>query len=223
MPEVINHVIKDKNLFSINEMRNDFIKRGMDALNYKVKNIEVLDKLPEIDISYFNKFENGIGVYDNYLEAINGDGTLKEYERINSEHWENNKMNRETEMVGMKFVYVTVEVTNSSDEDIIDKFFSPRIIYLEKNSNQILEEMWRCPIVSNDLQGDNASFYFDKGDYKGKHYRFADFKAKETYEIHLAYVVDEDYLDNAYISFNTTRNGIFNPRETSESYIKVLK
>ncbi len=220
--EVINPEIKDKNLFGINEVRNDFNTMEMADVKYTVKSIDVLDKLQEIEPEYFCKVENVLDEYDTYLQYINEDGTLKEHERVNAEHWENNKMNRETEIVGMKFVYVTVEVTNTSEEDIIDQYFAPRIIYLEENSNHVLEEMWKY-LDYHELQMEDRPFYFDKGDYQGKHYYFADFKAKETYEIHLAYAVDEDYLDNAYISFNSTRHTILNPREASESYIKVAK
>lgn len=220
--EVKNPEIRDEDIFEINEVRNDIRTKGMTDLNYKVKSIEVLDKLEEIDPAYFCKVEGVLDEYDNYLQYINEDGTLKEYERINSEHWENNKMNKETEMVGMKFLYLTVEVNNPTDEDMIDKYFAPRIIYLDKNSDGDLEEMLRYPI-GHELQIEDVPFYTDKGDYQGKHYRFADFKSKETYEIHLAYAVDEDYIDNAYISFNTTRYTNLNARDVNESYIKVVK
>lgn len=211
----------DKEFFEVNEERKDFIAIEKANLSYKVKNIEVRDDAPELKSEYFARVENVIDEYDNYLQYLNDNGTLKEYERLEREYWADNKMNRQTKVVGMKFVYVTLEVTNNSAEDIIDTSFSPLMSYIIEDIDH--DEKGIYP-SNHELQHESRPFYFDKGDYQGTHYYFADFKAKETYEIHLAYAVDEDYLDTAYISFNELGFGMsVNPRDISKSYIKVLQ
>lgn len=211
----------EREFFKINEERNDFIAIEKADLSYTVKSIEVFDKAPDLKPEYFARIENVIDKYDKYLQYLNDDGTLKEYERLEREYWADNKMNRQTKVVGMKFVYVTLEVTNNSAEDIIDTSFSPLMSYIIEDIDHDGKGIYPS---NHELQHESRPFYFDKGDYQGTHYYFADFKAKETYEIHLAYAVDEDYLDTAYISFNTLGfSTVANPREVSKSYIKVVK
>ncbi len=222
--EVVENTIQEpveREFFGINEERKDFIAIEKADLSYTVKNIEVMDEAPDLKQEYFARIENVVDKYDNYLQYLNDDGTLKEYERLEREYWANNKMNRQTKVVGMKFVYVTLEVTNTSEEDIIDTSFSPRMTYIIEKLEHDEEGIYPS---NHELQYEARPFYFDKGDYQGTHYYFVDFKAKETYEIHLAYAVDEDYIDNAYISFNTLGFDMSaNPREISRSYIKVMK
>ncbi len=213
--EIKNPEITKDNIFYIGEEKNDLINSAS-GLNYTVNNIEVMDKLPELDK---NKFSD----YNEYLEFINEDGTLKDYERTNAEWWENNKMNRETEMVGMKFIYVTLTMTNPSEDDVKEIYFAPRIMFLEKNANGVLEEEMKYGGSKNALQIENCPFYFDNSGYRGKSFRFCDLDGKETKEIHLAYAVDEDHIEDAYISFNSHRYTILDPRKPGESYIKVTK
>lgn len=221
--EVVDNTIQEsieREFFGIDEERNDFIDRAKSDLSYAVKSIEVMDKTPDLKPEYFDRIENVIDKYDNYLQYLNDDGTLKEYERLEREYWADNKMNRQTKVVGMKFVYVTLEVTNNSEEDIIDTYFSPLMTYIIESHDHDEDGIYPS---NHELQHESRPFYFDKGDYQGTHYYFADFKAKETYEIHLAYAVDEDYLDTAYISVNTLGfSTVANPRDVSKSYIKIM-
>jgi len=178
---------------------------------FTVSNIEVLDKLPELDK---NKFSD----YNEYLTFINEDGTLKDYERVNEEKWENNKMNTITETVGMKYVYVTLTMKNPFDKELKDINIYPRIGFMKKASNgnlQFLSDYWGN---GNNLQMDNAPIYFDQSDYEGKSFFFSDFSPNETKETHLVYAVDEDKIDNAYIRFEQSGTTSF-----VGNYIKVTK
>ncbi len=178
---------------------------------FTVNNIEVLDKLPELDK---NKFSD----YNEYLTFINEDGTLKDYERVNEEKWENNKMNTITETVGMKYVYVTLTMKNPFDKELKDINIYPRIGFMKKASNgnlQFLSDYWGN---GNNLQMDNAPIYFDQSDYEGKSFFFSDFSPNETKETHLVYAVDEDKIDNAYIRFEQSGTTSF-----VGNYIKVTK
>ena len=184
---------KDK-LFSIGEGKTDIMFPDSKP-TYRVDSIEVLDNLPELN-------PEGFVYYEEYLASINGDGTLKEYERTNNTNWENNKLNSETELIGRKFVLVQVTMTNPLDSEMKDIFISPQIQYLkmgDNNTMELLEDYWGGTTL---LQVDNAPMYFDQSSYEGKHFFFSDFAANETKEVQLIYVIDEDYLDDAYVGFN---------------------
>jgi len=169
----------------------------------------VLDKLPELDKNYFCD-------YNQYLEFINEDGTLKEHERVNERKWENNKMNTDTETVGMKFISVTLTMRNPFDKELKDINIYPRVYSMKETSNgtfEMLNDYWGC-----ELSVDKAPFYFDQSDYEGKHFYFCDFAPNETKEVHLVYAVDEDQIDNAYIHFNQSGDSAI-----IGNYIKVTK
>jgi len=211
--EVIEYVepaITTDHLFNIGEEISD---EGFPNQNptFTVNNIEVLDKLPEVDK---NKFSD----YNKYLEFINEDGTLKDYERTNVEWWENNKMNTVTETVGMKYVYVTLTMKNPFDKELKDINIYPRIGFMKKASNGALGSLGDYWGNGNELQMDNAPIYFDQSDYERGHFYFCDFAPNETKETHLIYAVDEDKIDNAYINFDQSGTTSF-----VGSYIKVTK
>ncbi len=208
--EYVEPGISTDHVFNIDEEISD---EGFPDKNptFTVNNIEVLDKLPELDK---NKFSD----YNEYLTFINEDGTLKDYERVNQEKWENNKMNTITETVGMKYVYVTLTMKNPFDKELKDINIYPRIRFMKKASNgnlQFLNDYWGN---GNNLQMDNAPIYFDKSDYEGKSFFFTDFSPNETKETHLVYAVDEDKIDNAYIRFEQSGTTSF-----VGNYIKVTK
>ncbi|WP_346940298.1 hypothetical protein [uncultured Clostridium sp.] len=209
--EIIKYVepaITTDHVFNIGEEISD---EGFPDRNptFTVNNIEVLDKLPELDKNYFCD-------YNQYLEFINEDGTLKERERVNSTKWENNKMNTVTETVGMKFVSVTLTMRNPFEKELKDINIYPRVYSMKETSNgtfEMLNDYWGC-----ELSVDKAPFYFDQSDYEGKHFYFCDFEPNETKEVHLIYAVDEDQIDNAYIKFEQSGTTSF-----VGSYIKVTK
>lgn len=207
--------VSGHNLFNIGEERNDLIDSA-EGVKYTVNSIEVMDKLPELNPEGFNR-------YQVYLESINEDGTFKPYERVNKQWWENNKMNTETETIGMKFVYVTLTLTNTLDEDKIDMYFCPRVMFLNKNDDKSFEDNIQYSGGTHELQIENAPIYFDQFDYSGKHCRFCDIASNTSEEVTLVYAVDEDHLEDAYISFNTHRFTVTDPAYSTESYIKITK
>ena len=215
-------VITSDYIFSIGETRKD-VAAKIDTHDlhpsYTVNSIEVMDKLPS-EINQTDIFR-----LDAYKESINDDGTLKAHERTNRSWWENNKMNTETEVVGRKFLYVTLTLNNEYDEELKLINVYPRVNFLEKGENNTLKESIKNNYLSKDkLQIDNAPFYFDQSDYEKKNFFFCDLASKETKEVHLAYIIDEDLIDDAYITFNLSGYGI-NPVSTSpvKNYIKVTK
>lgn len=215
-------VITSDYIFSIGETRKD-VAAKIDTHDlhpsYTVNSIEVMDKLPaDID-------QSGIDRPDAYKESINDDGTLKTHERINRSWWENNKMNTETEVVGRKFLYVTLTLDNEYDEEIKLINVCPSINFFERGENNTLKGSIKNTYLSKDeIQIENAPFYFDQSDYEEKDFFFCDLAAKETKEVHIAYVIDEDLIDNAYIAFNLSgfSSGSGNS-SLMENYIKVTK
>lgn len=160
---------------------------------YKVNKVEILDKLPEVNENYFWD-------YGEYLEAINEDGTIKDYERSVSIKWENNKMNYVTERAKRKFAYVTLTIRNPFDEELKDVSVNPIIEYRKKAEDGTLEAFPSDKRGGNDIAFGKNSIYFDRSDYQGTSFFFCDFGPKESKEIHLVYMLDEDHLDDAYFT-----------------------
>lgn len=207
--------ISSESIFNIGDEMNNFVG-PMKGLKYTISNIKVMDTLPKLT-------PEGFTDYQAYEDSINENGTLKPYDRINKQWWENNKMNREIETINMKFVYVTLDLTNPMDVDIVDEFFCPSITYLTKNDDNTLKFIPYEIIESHELQFDNAPMYCDKLDYPGKHCRFIDMSANTTEKITIVYAVDEDRLENAYLCFNHAQSKDDITPEYTPTYIKITK
>ncbi|MDU1411840.1 MAG: DUF4367 domain-containing protein [Clostridium sp.] len=160
---------------------------------YKVNKVEILDKLPEVNENYFWD-------YGEYLEAINEDGMIKDYERSVSIKWENNKMNYVTERAKRKFAYVTLTIRNPFDEELKNVGVTPIIEYRKKAEDGTLEAFPSDKRGGNDIAFGKNSIYFDRSDYQGTSFFFCDFGPRESKEIHLVYMLDEDHLDDAYFT-----------------------
>ena len=160
-------------------------------LIFTVNKVEIMDKLPEVNENYF-------WGYYRYLEAINEDGTLKDYERSVSIKWENNEMKKVTETAGRKFAYVTLTLRNPSDKELKDVYVSPIIEYRTKASDGTLEAF--PDGGGNDIAKGKWPIYFDQSDYPETHLFFCNFEPNETKEVHLIYLLDDDHLDDAYFT-----------------------
>lgn len=185
-------------------------------LTFTVNKVEIMDKLPEVNQNYFWD-------YGEYLEAINEDGTLKDYERSVSIKWENNEIKRVTETAGRKFGYVTLTLRNPSDKELKDVCVYPRIEYRTKASDGTLKAFPNDSRGGNEIAGSKEPIYFDQSDYPGTHFFFCDFEPNEAKEVHLIYLLDEDHLDDAYftqmgMSISGNENGLTN---IFGSYVKI--
>lgn len=160
---------------------------------FTINKVEIMDKLPEVR-------ENCFWDYNKYLEAINEDGTLKDYERSVSIKWEDNEMKQETETASRKFAYVTLTLRNPFDKEL--KFINvrPTIEYRTKGAEGALEAFPSDSRGGNEIAGGKEPIYFDKSDYTGGMFYFCDLAPNETKEVHLIYLLDEDYLEDAYIT-----------------------
>lgn len=208
-------IISTSKLFNVGDEMNNF-KGSLEGLKYTVNSIEVLDKLPELN-------PEGFIDYQLYQNSINKNGTLKPYERTIKKYWDNNKMNTDSETIAMKFVYVTLDLTNPLGDDKIDMYFCPIIAYMNKCENNTLQFIPIAINNSHNLQGESTSMYCDKLDYPGSHRRFINMPANSTERVTLVFAIDEDRLDKAYIGFNRLASTDKITPDYRPTYIKITK
>ncbi len=172
------------------EMKYDMLD---ESPMFTVNKVEILDKLPEVNKNYFWD-------YGEYLDAINEDGTLKDYERSVSIKRKKDKINYVTETAGRKFAYVTLTLRNPFDKELKDIVVCPMIEYRTKSEDGTLEAFPGDRRSGNDIAKGEEPIYFDQSDYSGNKFFYCDLAPNETKEINLIYLLDEDHIDNAYFT-----------------------
>lgn len=181
------------------------------GLMFTVKNVNIVDKLPEVD-------QNCFWDYNEYRGLINDDGTIKDYDRSVSVKWENNQLNCVTIPAKRKFAYITLIMRNPSDTEVKDISVHPMVQYRKRAADGTLEAFPDDTRGGNYLAGNIEPMYFDQSDYEGRHFFFCDFSPNEVKEIHLIYPIDAENADNAYINFNQSGNG-----SVIGGYVKLTK
>lgn len=184
-------VINDANTVKVGESFD--IGEGISC---SVKNIELKDEVSELSKEFFTDFDGLISPY------INEDGTIQDVE-LGQTVWENNAMVEKSEGSSpVKFAYITLDISNTSETDMLDQFVYSNIFYRnpetgEIENTEVLGDFWRAV-------GYEPVFY-DGGDYLdgvyNKHLFASDFKAGETRTVHLGIFCAEKKLDQAYLSF----------------------
>ncbi|MEW9080864.1 DUF4367 domain-containing protein [Terrisporobacter glycolicus] len=203
-------------VFNLREELSDEAIPGKNLI-FTVNKVEIMDKLPEVNENYFWD-------YGEYLEAINEDGTLKDYKRSVSIKFGDNGLNYVTETAGRKFAYVTLTLRNPSDKELKDVGVHPIIEYRTKASDGTLKAFPNDSRGGNEIAGGKWPIYFDQSDYSGTHFFFCDFEPNETKEVHLIYLLDDDHIDDAYFtqrgmsSGSNNGNGLIN---IFGSYVKI--
>ncbi|WP_395014749.1 hypothetical protein [Robinsoniella peoriensis] len=207
--------ITSENFFKLNEERMDIYHKIDPSADwnftYTVHNIEILDQLPDIDLDEMSEWHQA-----EFLSYLNEDNSLKKYERV-SEFWENNEMKKSIETVGLKYIYVTMEIANKAGEEIKDINVRPQIMFLNQSSEGIFET--EDLFFEGPINSDRAPIYFDQSDYEGPQYFHTDFSPYETKKVHLLFLLEDDQLDNAYISFNLS--WYYEKGLCTESFIKI--
>lgn len=192
------------------EMGNNTM--GLDNIIYTLSKVEIMDKLPELD-------KNNFWDYNEYLDAVNEDGTIKDYERSVSIKWENNELSQVTESASRRFACVTLLLRNPSDREIKQVGVYPIIEYRKKAADGSLQAFPDDSRGGNEIANSKEAIYFDRSDYSGKGFFFCDFDANESKEVHLIYLLDEDHIDDAYF----TQRGISIANGVPEigDYVKI--
>lgn len=155
-------------------------------MTYKVTDIEIRDELSGLSEKYFASYEDAMALLDE-------DGKLGSYEKTESV-WENNELVEKSLGEGhYGFAYVTLEITNMSDERAEDQFVWAKMAY----ENQETGEEESEPMFE--------TIYYDGSDYAdgeyNKHLFASDFEAGETKTVHLGLIFVKERQDEAYLSF----------------------
>lgn len=207
-----------------------------DDLRYTVESIEVKDSLSASEYPT----ENYIDYEGEVAEWLNEDGTLKPHERFRYELDENGFEvgDPATETVGSKFVVVRMKLKNNKSGDVSNDevFVAPSMQHLKKNENgkyvRYAYDAEYCPANEGYHLGTADGFpeYFDKMYYtegikRLKHACFIPMMEQgDEMEYTLVYVVDEDRLDDAFLSFYEVLR--YWPREEGANkytYVKVVQ
>lgn len=187
------------------EMKADFAaEKGVEI---SVESAEVIDSAADFPTEGFFDYDAKIA------GQLNEDGTIKDYPRItyavDPDTLELQELSRD-EAVGRKFLKVTINAKNMSDETIDFWAGEPRLTYLNpsEEGNYSYADTNTMPLNSQEygMEGDIGSpIYFDASPYAGElngHFFFRDLAAGESLTYTLLYVVDEDRLENLYLAFD---------------------
>ena len=200
--EAVNQIVADE----IHKIRESFIyetvydiykddwKTGM--LEMRVEKVEVLDNI--LGISEASKV---LGKDDNTL--ADETGKLLPYERefgewgdgIDTPTWQT----EETQMVNRKLLSITVKMKNQTGVTVENINIFPRLLLLteENGTYQWLEEAYLN--FNNYKEAYSMDTYGTGNDGKG--FYFINFDKGEEKVITIMFLVDEDELDNAFLSY----------------------
>lgn len=168
---------------------------GQESLTYTVKDVDILDKVPtdSLDSQYFSDPE-AVGEY------ISEDGTLLPYQRTEVVWEDNETKTKDLGTVNMKYLWVTMEMTNTTEETIEDIGLTPRLYTYGSEDSDTYR------ILSQDMYGiqpDQMPFYFDQSSYlqERKHFYYMNFAPSESKTIHLGFAIAEDRLQDTCLVF----------------------
>ena len=156
-----------------------------------VEKVEFFDSINGFDQKYFSSPEDISTFADN-------SGKLKTYDRNKWFYGDGiTTLDKiiDTQTVGRKFVYVTVNVTNSSDRDENDFSVYNTLMFINEKEDGRLE-------IAEDNY-DNQYFepqYFDasSSNNKSKSFFYTKIPAGETITYHIGYFIDDDLTDNIF-------------------------
>lgn len=158
-----------------------------------VEKVEFFDSINGFDQKYFSSPEDISTFADD-------SGKLKTYDRNKWFYGDGiTTLDKiiDTQTVGRKFVYVTVNVTNSSDRDENDFSAYNRLMFINETEDGRLE------IAEDNYNYDNQYFepqYFDasSSNNTSKSFFFTKIPAGETITYHVGYFIDDDLTDNIF-------------------------
>lgn len=158
-------------------------------LSFTVTDIDIRDDISGLPEEYFTDYERISSLLDE-------NGKFASYERTEPV-WENNALvEKSTGEIYPAFAYITMEITNLSDEPLTDAFVYANLVY--KNSETGEEEVEMAEGLGNETVYYDGSDYLD-GIYNIKLYH-SDFDAGETRTVHLGVLFMKERQDEAYLS-----------------------
>lgn len=208
-------------------------------IRYTVESVEIKDCLPASEYPAENYMDP-----EAMEEWIEEDGSLKPHERYHYEAGESGQPEGEPvlETVNSKYVVVRMKVKNcnTGNEEAYEKEINvaPYLKHLQVREDGVYggpayDDGYRPANEGYSLQVDGFPVYFDKiyhteGIERLKDPHFVPLAEGEEMEYTLAYVVDEDRLEDAYLYFYQEYNGTEGGWKVEEGrgefvYVKVLQ
>ena len=197
---------------------------GRQIIQAKVTDVQIEDDLSLLEGSnreYFRDAADESGKLEtNTIEYIHkGDGvdTLDEVIR--------------TEEVGQKLVYVTVQLTNASDEELRNILYKFSFIGLTEDEEtysyyfrqkEAKDEDWRIDKMATSSMGGFGEMQYNDISCEADKNHILVMQPGETATIHVARVVNEDELDKMYLVFTPIDGDLaFTPDTLVNGYVDI--
>ena len=192
----MDHVYKIKENFLHETIYNIYTNDWKDGkLEMQVEKAEVLDTVTGIEET-FKTFAASDPLVDNA-------GNLLPYERefgewgdgINTPTWKTT----ETQMVNRRLLSITLKMKNTTGEAVNDMDIFPRLVLLteENGSYEYLKGSYRN--FNSSKEAYSMDTYGDGNNGKG--FYFVDFDKDEEKLITISFLVDEDELNHAFLTY----------------------
>lgn len=167
------------------------------GFNFSIDKIEVLDNISSLDI---NKFDSTI--LDNIDDYVDEKGNITPYTRKVYNYGDGIYTNDElisSETVNRKFVYVTVNVENSSNSDKDFNLAQIGLNYLENNNGVLQQTLDNYEPANHNETNWIDNNNIEKDGLKAGYY-FMNVPAKGSKTVHLGFLADEDTLNKLYVT-----------------------
>ena len=234
-------ISQDPGVFDENSLRSSLMNIGdkidypsfgeklPDGVQYSVRSINITDTVNKDLLNKDTAWD-----FDHVMDYIQGDGTLKPYNRTISEWKDGSLQERELGTVHMKNVEVTIEVQNPSNIDIQDLNMQPvwgifkqrsdgkinimqMDVDLDAITGYVQDENFRGSSIYK-ISYDGMPYYFDASAFpQDNHFYNMKLGAYETKEVHMWFAIPEDQIDGAYVVFNLLSY------DANESIIRLIK
>lgn len=175
---------------------------SLDEAWITVESVRLVDSLEGYEKTYFADYEE-------LSYWLNGDGTLKDYERITYDYDTQEEISRKT--AGQKFLEVKVKAENRTDEAIDYWAGVGQLCQMERQTDgtYAYPGIWTEPVDWEHglMYAENRPVYFDKAEHTGEdssHFFYRELQPGETLEFTLLYVVDEEMTDRIFLNYNTS-------------------
>jgi hypothetical protein len=189
--------IKEKFIYeTTHNVYAEDLKTG--KLEMSVEEVTVLDNISSIDEDSKSFGKDDEGLADETGKLMPQERKIGEWgDGVDAPTWNTT----ETRMIQRKLLSVSVRMKNVTGEAVKDMSIFPRLSLLtEKNGDyQWLEEAY---LNFNNLKEAYSMDIYGKGN-AGKGFYFVDFEKDEEKRITITFLVDEDELDNAFLSYQS--------------------
>ena len=173
-----------------------------------VQKVEVLDHVDVLDLSLMGE------VFKESLQSeTDADGKLLPAERQYVKYGDGVDSVTEvvnTESVEQKLVYVTVDYTNTGNEELTNVLFLGSLMKIQEYGDEMHLHSWKQPedgswddITYAGNAGFREMWYYDVHGGEGGNNYISSIQPGETVTVHMAWLVPADELDLLYLNLDT--------------------